>query len=1486
MWLLLVSVSIPFLVSLEIARTTTGGEWAQSPASPGSGQGLDALLRVLPVSAEPTSTDISGESQTDQKIGLADPHDTLDELRDFTASQQPGTHTETATIPSSGSAQFLPTHAGSLPPLSRLLLPSFKENDSVTSSFGESGRTSGARMESTTVGAMRPKAGRTGAAVDRTGEQMTESDVESANNGGVLLPPPGTIYEEKEGGSMRSALGEAGEPIWDVARLPPGKNSESRFADSAHASLKVSLDTAASPAASSQVPSRRQKGHPVYPVSSSLRRGQAAELDTGKLAGDTSIREPLLALSSGQDNKQRYLSVSGEETGAVAEPRQAKEVGLGSGSSPTEENQSSPKPSDSSGFPLLSGTRRSQSTTLPGANGGSATSSQSPSSEESPLRRPIDASSGFPRDEHSVMEWLMTGTPFGSYLSSPSSKERRSSVASLDGEGSEIWPDSPDEEEDPVKLSVGPNAVDEEEEEMNEGGEEEEETWPEGDDQEDEPASGQAPSFQALMKRLYRPYCRRFAADPRWQRQFGILVLSAVEWPLYTHKKYWNQPAIGKFFGTLEQLTDDKNDDLLTGPNFRYATQIRSCGFDAILRQQLAGLRKTVNNLDEFVALVRAQKTVDVKLQEMLAYLPEHKLAIVLTRPTLGNLYQAVSQLQILYYYHAAFKREEATKVWQWMFRSERRVHWSVLQLLGISNQVVTPKPMHGIIILQIDKVESREKAVLELFDFVENKATQQALLKFESTVTSAITMRIRKVAKDFRHVLSFGWLSASSDATLGLPDCIVTAFYLNPGGAEESPRVPPKRVRAAKRAGTRPRLKNPEGHERTNASAVLAGANDQTVSEPAYADESGDPKPRRGRIVSGSGDTVVAEGVLSVSSSPSVTTDTPLAPSNAALPDRIRSLSSVPDTSKLHPIEIGQFGFEMDASVAQNLKEKLPPGSMYIQLSLADAWDFQPQSRVDAQANVIPAYSATQILKANLDWDPSLVGVGMAYVVYTTITDPYSSSSSDKAKHQEYDNDRNLIIRVPSSVFRGEQHFLDEVMSMIVVPSLQDSASRTVAPDRLKVMGTARKLSVGDVLKTGMFGVGIPYSQHRVIESMVDTESVCVHLLVRGLKEGTRENSLELPGVAIFDRFIRRSRGKYMLVFVDLVPKQKAASTHTKSQPLRQSGYPGWVLLLSNICVALFFVFVIVCLLLNHHMKLPWWVACICGSRNPFIREPDCASCRPHLGALSSTISTLDPEGTGHFGSQTSFPRGSYFPEAAREASNAAQGEGPDTERSPSRERYGRQTRNDTCLHGHGASRARSPVDEGFGGGGSPVVLEPIQPAGDELCAGHPDYESFRAGDTQSPLEPSSIFHGSPATPINGVDRRERKGNSVVETAQASRARETSNAGDERPYSAGKARGNKTRNSRQSTPTLAVSDGEYMPYTPTVGRESRRSWGRGPTAGYGGDRSCSSRASQGGIEQLKALEIARVYRENRIDAVKSMERRRATKRPTDDSVT
>ncbi|PFH38508.1 hypothetical protein BESB_008500 [Besnoitia besnoiti] len=1292
----------------------------------------------------------------------------------------------------------------------------------------------------------------------------------SSGGNSVLLP---AYLRQDSPGSL-----SPGEPSVRNRRVKQKPSAER--GDLFHRVRRLSLDTSAA-----EVDREKQGGVSSHAVYTSAAR-RASNTD-GAVPGSMRVRDsPFLPPTSegshlsGEDVRQR-----GHDTGM--DPGQKSDPATGNSGAGASLSQVSP----GSGVETPSSLNRhsSRPAMLPrDQGGGGPEDSQSLGGGlHSPVVDPHDTPSGvsiqpthvgahLPPQQSDVLEWLRTGAPFP--LPSALRKPRHPSLTrgsqgqdARASDASEPAAGHPGDFTDRLRRDV----------DVRDRGESLE-------GHESGPGAVHT-SYQVVMRRLYRSYCQRLGTDRRWQRQFGILVLSAIEWPLYTHKKYWRQPSTGKFFDTLVQLTDDKDDDRLAGPNVRYVARIKSCGFDAILRNQLEDLRLTVRTLDEFLAFVRVQTAVDTKLRDMLHYLPEQKLAIVSMRATLGNMYQAVSQLQIFYYYSGGLKKEEAASIQQWKFRSERRLHWIFLHMLGVSHQVVTGKPMNGVIILQVDKVESREKAVFQLFDFVENEATQKALLQFESTVTSAITMRIKNVSKEFSGLLSFGWLSARDDEPMNLPDCMVTAFYLKPEASSIPPSAPARRGKALesplvdRKARTRGAAKKQSSSEPSE----LPHARDGSAANLVHSEN----PPRENHSGKTSGPSPSSAGtagqVFESSANLSSAASGEQLGASAAFPQGSKNLPASQTQLGPPPIEIGQFGFEMHPAVTQELKARLPPGSMYIQLSLADRWDFQPNSSYVIPPDAIPAYRATQMLKANLAWDPSLVGVGMAHVVYTTIMDRYNSGPSETKKEDEYDNDRNLIIRVPQTQFRGEQNFLQDVMSMVVVPSLQDSAPRTVDPDRLQVMGSARRLPVGDVLKTGTFGVGIPYSQHKVIEGLVTSDSVCVHLLVKGLREMTRKNTLELPGLAIFDRFIRRSRGKYMLLFVDVVPKKKATTVQAKNQVPRQGGYPTWVLLLSNICLALFFIFVIVCLLLNQHVKLPWWVACICGSRNPFSNEPDDLG-SSHIPALASGVSMVELASVGRYQDSSGTPSkrmllGRYTSKACAELPAGKDGSGHAymTERSTS------PPTNDTSFFAENTQHREHSGEIDMEKVGGSAMLEPIEPAGDDSSDSRRDsYGPYETRDLHCPPDfQDMLTRSSILASRGGVERRDRNGPSGADAASGPRnCGVPSEAENGRLSTRASPRFN-LWNQRHPNDCMAV--GEHPVYTESrrvapTGRDVSVTWG--PSTTYSHERPLPVRASQTGLEQLKALELARAYRETQGETPGSMERRRLARRTGDES--
>lgn len=53
----------------------------------------------------------------------------------------------------------------------------------------------------------------------------------------------------------------------------------------------------------------------------------------------------------------------------------------------------------------------------------------------------------------------------------------------------------------------------------------------------------------------------------------------------------------------------------------------------------------------------------------------------------------------------------------------------------------------------------------------------------------------------------------------------------------------------------------------------------------------------------------------------------------------------------------------------------------------------------------------------------------------------------------------------------------------------------------------------------------------------------------------------------------------------------------------------PGWVVLVSTLCVAFFFIIVITLLMYHRKLHLPWWIACVFSNRSPWEATPSVGS-------------------------------------------------------------------------------------------------------------------------------------------------------------------------------------------------------------------------------------------------------------------------------------
>lgn len=63
------------------------------------------------------------------------------------------------------------------------------------------------------------------------------------------------------------------------------------------------------------------------------------------------------------------------------------------------------------------------------------------------------------------------------------------------------------------------------------------------------------------------------------------------------------------------------------------------------------------------------------------------------------------------------------------------------------------------------------------------------------------------------------------------------------------------------------------------------------------------------------------------------------------------------------------------------------------------------------------------------------------------------------------------------------------------------------------------------------------------------------------------------------------------------------------KNERMCVGDMPKWVVLVSTLGVALFFIILITLLLYHDKIKLPWWIMCICSSRAPWEESSPVAS-------------------------------------------------------------------------------------------------------------------------------------------------------------------------------------------------------------------------------------------------------------------------------------
>ncbi|PFH36229.1 hypothetical protein BESB_044210 [Besnoitia besnoiti] len=303
--------------------------------------------------------------------------------------------------------------------------------------------------------------------------------------------------------------------------------------------------------------------------------------------------------------------------------------------------------------------------------------------------------------------------------------------------------------------------------------------------------------------------------------------------------------------------------------------------------------------------------------------------------------------------------------------------------------------------------------------------------------------------------------------------------------------------------------------------------------------------------------------------------------------------------------VEEGLFGMEVESDTLTELKEDLRPSSVLLQISLVDEWNFKdPRDWPDprkSEIDVLTAHTAVQMLRAELEWDPSLGTLGAFSVAYTGFTDMYTRQRPDPENH--FDQDVHLLIVDELARFGrtgAEEGCKNKISNLIAEEPLH--IKRVFDRDRISVKGTAKILPGSDIFMRGNFGLGLSLELQREAEKLLSPGAIMIHVYIKGLGRMTSEtNDLDLTASEMVNRLLLRSRGYYEIPVVKTVTPTSNQTVEARSIVNCSNKVPDWVVVVSSCSIVVFFVVIVALLMYHDKMKLPWWLNCICSSSSPW---------------------------------------------------------------------------------------------------------------------------------------------------------------------------------------------------------------------------------------------------------------------------------------------
>ncbi|XP_026189913.1 uncharacterized protein LOC34618607 [Cyclospora cayetanensis] len=585
--------------------------------------------------------------------------------------------------------------------------------------------------------------------------------------------------------------------------------------------------------------------------------------------------------------------------------------------------------------------------------------------------------------------------------------------------------------------------------------------------------------LNATLAILYTSYCQRLKVDKIWRRQFLVLFLSALYWPMYTRTKHWNPPMTSNFFKVVLAKSIALSDLGNSNPRIsRFVKRATQCGFQGIIEEGLPRLTE-VTDYESFSSFVRKEKQEDHHLAVMLRFIPDLKWSLDESSTTIGYVYHQVSELHVLYSYSNVLTTPSWISMWERSFRHEQRAATTAVMLLGLSNTQVTDRPMGGILILKLSRLVVEDLLILLRNKREDDPSLQEQLDKFEVALKRSILESVRQVLLRMALLVESNWLCSQQILQARFPDVLVTAY--------------------------------------------------------------------RAR---GSGGPTAA-------------------------------------------VERGEFGSEISEGFVTVLNQNLNENEMYVQLSVADPINAQQKG----DTTFISALKAASMFKQRLEDDPSLPGVGLAEVVYSTFNDLQYAEIA-VGGNSRYDPDLHLLLQVPSDLFKDSASFHELFMGAILVQPLTYATPRHVRMDRVHVMGYAMKAGSARPIRMGKFGSGLAYSEQPLIDQLIQRHGFVVHVLVNGLRNDISRKESEATAEEIYKRFKSRTRGTFNVIFLEPVKLPETRISGDFSH--RQEGYPGWVIGVAVGSVTIFFLGLLGCLVLRKHVSMPWWIDCLCSPSPP----------------------------------------------------------------------------------------------------------------------------------------------------------------------------------------------------------------------------------------------------------------------------------------------